>query len=63
MILKDSTVNGILNVTEDIHLADIGSLVQYIQSLPVIHHGTKDPDNTIGKDGDIYMKIIKKVGE
>ena len=28
-------------------------------NLPKIYFGESDPDNSIGKDGDIYMKIIK----
>lgn len=24
--------------------------------LPVIHSGTNDPDSSLGKDGDIYLK-------
>ena len=33
-----------------------GNLQQQIDALPVIRSGTADPDNSVGKDGDIYIK-------
>lgn len=29
-----------------------------ITALPKIYYGTADPDDSVGKDGDVYMKII-----
>ncbi len=35
------------------------SIQQDFNNLPKIYHGETDPDNSLGKNGDIYMKIIK----
>lgn len=35
------------------------SIQQDFDNLPKIYHGESDPDNSLGKDGDIYMKIIR----
>ena len=34
------------------------SLQNQINELPTIRSGTTDPDNSVGKDGDIYIKIV-----
>ena len=40
------------------HIFDAQSLAVLLQSLHVVHTGTEKPSNELGKDGDIYMKII-----
>lgn len=35
-----------------------GSLQLQINNLPVIRSGTEEPQNSLGKDGDIYIKIL-----
>lgn len=34
------------------------NLQNQIDALPVIRSGTEEPDNSVGKDGDIYIKIV-----
>lgn len=34
------------------------NLQNQIDELPTIRSGTADPDNSVGKDGDIYIKIV-----
>ena len=34
------------------------NLQNQINELPTIRSGTTDPDNSVGKDGDIYIKIV-----
>lgn len=29
-----------------------------LAQMPVIRYGTADPDNNVGKDGDIYIKVV-----
>lgn len=36
------------------------SLQAQIDALPVIRSGTSDPDNSVGKDGDIYIKFVEE---
>lgn len=40
-------------------LGKITELQSQVNNLPVVHSGTADPDDSIGKDGDIYIKIIE----
>ena len=37
----------------------MGKLMSYVYSLPVIRTGTEEPDDSIGKDGDIYIQILE----
>ena len=38
---------------------DVATALQTeIDALPVVRSGTADPDNSVGKDGDIYIKIL-----
>jgi uncharacterized protein YukE len=36
------------------------ALQEQIDTMPVIHHGTEEPTSSIGKDGDIYFRIISE---
>lgn len=60
--LYESTVQKYEIVIPKInYLKDTVSLQQVkdmIAALPVIRSGTSDPDNSVGKDGDIYIKIV-----
>lgn len=40
------------------YIFDAQALAVLLQSLHVVHTGTEKPSNELGKDGDIYMKII-----
>lgn len=35
----------------------MGQLMSYVYSLPVIRTGTEEPDDSVGKDGDIYIML------
>lgn len=53
-------VKGILDEdTAGNLLGKITELQTQVNNLPVIYSGVSDPDNSIGKDGDIYIKIIE----
>lgn len=39
-------------------LYEQSEIIALIESFPVIRSGTADPDNSVGKDGDIYIKIV-----
>lgn len=54
-----------LNAKINTVTAEVSSLSKKVSSfettvgdLPTIHYGTADPDNSVGKDGDIYMKLL-----
>ena len=35
----------------------MGQLMSYVYQMPVIRSGTKEPDDSVGKDGDIYIML------
>ena len=43
--------------------ASIEELKTAIAGIHKVYHGTDEPDSSIGKDGDIYMKIIEDANE
>lgn len=45
-------------VLKDLLDEKINEINTTLANLPVIHSGAEVPDNSIGKDGDIYMQII-----
>lgn len=49
-VLDENTAGNLLN--------KITSLETQISAMPVIRSGTKAPDNSVGKDGDIYLQIV-----
>lgn len=55
-----STIQGILGEDEAANLlALINENKTSIENLPVIRSGTAEPDDSVGKDGDIYIKILQ----
>lgn len=40
--------------------AQIDDLGESVSSQPTIRHGTEAPDNSIGKDGDVYIQITEE---
>ncbi len=44
-----------LNITT---VEQLFSTVPPLSKVPVIRYGTSNPDNSVGKDGDIYMKLL-----
>ena len=57
--LTTEIVGKVLDATQGKLLFEkIEALQQAISNLPKIHHGTGEPDNSLGKDGDIYLQII-----
>lgn len=49
-ILDEDTAGNLLN--------KITELQNKVDGMPVIYSGTGKPDNSIGKDGDIYIQIV-----
>ena len=67
VVLKTDVANNLTTETEGkvldalqgkLLLEKIDTLQQVINNLPKIHHGTGEPNNSLGKDGDIYLQII-----
>ena len=61
--LTTSTTGSLLDayqgkVLKDLLDEKVNEINDTIASLPVIHSGTATPDNSLGKNGDIYMQII-----
>ena len=50
-VLDEDTAGNLLN--------KITELQNKVDNMPFIHFGTDEPDNSIGKDGDIYIQILK----
>lgn len=48
-------------------IADLASAIEELRTaiagIHKVYHGTNEPDSSIGKDGDIYMKIIEDANE
>ena len=42
---------------------EVYSKDQIDEMMPVVRYGTTAPDNSVGKDGDIYIKIEEQRGE
>ena len=37
--------------------SNVQQLSQTVSSIPMIRSGSADPDNSVGKDGDVYIKV------
>ena len=53
-----NTYNGI-GVKDAEHIAQKAA-EQSVKDIPVIRYGSEPPDNSIGKDGDLYLQIDDK---